>query len=83
MYDTHRAALCRRTQGHEGPHWSPNGEVWGSDRLEDGEEDEYSAALKELERIGWPCRLRELPGLYEELKKENERLEDKSEANSG
>lgn len=29
--------------------------------------EEYNAALKELERIGWPCRLRELPGLYEEL----------------
>lgn len=38
--------------------------------LTHGERDEYSAALKELERIGWPCRLRELPGLYEKLIRE-------------
>ena len=51
------------------------------ERLEDGEEDEYSAALKELERIGWPCRLRELPGLYEELARKQ--LEDKRESEGG
>jgi hypothetical protein len=49
--------------------------------LEDGEEDEYSAALKELERIGWPCRLRELPGLYEDLARKQ--LEDKRESEGG
>jgi hypothetical protein len=28
-------------------------------------EDKLDRALTELERIGWPCRLEELPGLYE------------------
>jgi len=34
------------------------------------ERDEYEAALEELEKIGWPCRLRELPEEYVKLQRE-------------
>jgi hypothetical protein len=35
---------------------------------------EVEEALAELEKIGWPCRLAELPGKYDQLARENERL---------
>ena len=39
------------------------------------EKEEYDATLEELEKIGWPCRLRELPALYTEACRELDALQ--------